>query len=168
MKKLFPVIILVTLLLAALTPNLFAAAAGDSVCIQSTKYIPPTLPGSRPVVGVYTFSCTGDSTDGSFLAMPFTTSLIQKFMGFYLYKVITNPGATSPTDNWDFTITDANSIDILGGSGANRHTTTSQMTAPLLTTGVYFAQPVLGPWTLNITGNSVNSATLVIDLVFVK
>ena len=82
--------------------------------------------------------------------------------------VTTNPGAGPPEDNWDFTMVDGNGIDVLGGAGANRHTTTSQMIAPLLTTGVYFAQPFLGAWTFTPSGNTTASAVIVVDFVFVR
>jgi hypothetical protein len=97
-----------------------------------------------------------------------SAATLSQLKSWYLYKVITNPGSTAPTDNWDFTLSDSDGIDVMGGNGANRHTTTSQMTAPLLTTGVYFAQPVLDTWTLAITGNSNNSAGIVLKAVFVR
>lgn len=166
MKKLFPIIVLITLLLATLTPNLFAAAAGDSVCTQSLASYPST--SSQPLVRMLTFTCTADSTDGSFLAMPFTQTHVDKITGYFLYKLILNPGATAPTDNWDFTITDSDGIDLLGGTGANMHTTNSAMIAPKLNSTTYFAQPIFTAPTLNITGNSINSAIIVIRAIFVK
>lgn len=167
MKKLNHLVTLLTLLFVVLMPTyLLAAAAGDSVCTQSLKNYPTT--SSTPLVRELTFTCTADSTDGSFLAMVFSQTHLDKLVGFYLYKLVTNPGTTAPTDNWDFTITDADGLDVLGGSGADRHTTTSTMLAPKLNSTTYFAQPALGPWTLNITGNTTNSAIIVIKTIFVK
>lgn len=123
---------------------------------------------SVPKVRVLTFTATADAADGSYPSTAMSAATLSKLKGWYLYKVITNPGSTAPTDNWDFTLSDTDGIDVLGGNGANRHTTTSQMIAPLLTTGVYFAQPVLNAWTLAITGNSNNSAGIVIQCVFVR
>lgn len=123
---------------------------------------------STNCVKVLRYTATGDGADGAYPATAMSSTTLDKLRGWYLYKIITNPGSPAPTDNWDFTLSDTDGIDVLGGNGANRHTTTSQMTAPLLTTGVYFAQPVLNTWTLAITGNSTNSAAIVIQAVFVR
>jgi hypothetical protein len=119
------------------------------------------------LIQLLTFTCTADSADGSFPSTVTSLNYTDRLKGWYLYKVITNPGTTAPTDNWDFTITDGDGIDVLGGAGANRHTTTSQSIIPLLTSNNY-AQPFLDTWTLAITGNSNNSANIVIKAVFVK
>lgn len=43
-----------------------------------------------------------------------------------LIKVVTNPSATAPTDNYDITLVDEDSIDVAGGLLANRDTTNSE------------------------------------------
>jgi len=48
-------------------------------------------------------------------------------------RFVTNPGTTAPEDNYDITITDEDSLDILNGAGANRHTTTTQAVYPQAT-----------------------------------
>lgn len=51
---------------------------------------------------------------------------------YYTGKLIwfvTDPGATAPTDNYDITITDANSIDVLAGAGADRDTANTEYVA---------------------------------------
>lgn len=40
--------------------------------------------------------------------------------------ICTDPGATAPTDNWDFVLTDADGVDLLAGQGANRSTSATQ------------------------------------------
>jgi hypothetical protein len=115
-----------------------------------------------------TFTCTADASNGSWPAVALSQSHIDRLTGFYLYKLIINPGATPPTDNWDFTITDSDGIDILGGSGSNMHTTNSAMIAPKLNSSTYFAQPIYGALNLNISGNIVHSAVIVIKAIFVK
>jgi hypothetical protein len=127
------------------------------------------IPGS-PWQKVLTFTCTGGTgaETGTWPATAVSTAYTTNLKGWYLYKVMTNPGAGPPEDNWDFTMIDGNGIDVLGGAGANRHTTTSQMIAPLLTTGVYFAQPLLGTWTFTPSGNTTASAIIVVDFVFVR
>jgi len=39
---------------------------------------------------------------------------------------VTDPGATAPTASYDITITDADSVDVLAGAGANRHTSNTE------------------------------------------
>lgn len=45
-------------------------------------------------------------------------------------RVVTNPGATAPTDDWDLVLNDADGVDVLGGSGANRDTANSEQIIP--------------------------------------
>jgi hypothetical protein len=49
--------------------------------------------------------------------------------GYYTGKILglaTDPGATAPDDNYDITVTDGDSLDVLMGGGANRDTTTTE------------------------------------------
>lgn len=146
-----------------LMPLRIVDAATAGACVQ-TKAQVTTTSDTR----VVTFTCTGNSSDGTFPAIAFSTTTLAYVKGYFLYQVITDPGSTAPTDNWDYTITDANGVDVLGGTGANRHTTTTQMNFPLITTGVYYTPPVVDTWTVNISGNSVASATLVIKMIFIR
>ena len=161
MKKLLAALFL----LAVIASPVF----GAGTCTQTLEDIRIDL-NREPYQRVLTFTCTADASAATFPSTPIDTAYVTRLKGWYLYKVITNPGGTAPTDNWDFTITDGDGIDVLGGNGANRHTTSSQMIAPLLTTGVYFAQPVLDTWTMAIAdgSNLVNSAGIVIKAIFVR
>ena len=40
--------------------------------------------------------------------------------------LVTDPGGTAPTDNYDITITDVDGLDVLAGQGANRDTATTE------------------------------------------
>lgn len=72
--------------------------------------------------------------------------------------VETDPGSTAPTDNYDITLTDQYGLDIMGGSLANRDTTDTEQAAPLI--GSFAGcRTVTSAFTINISGNSVNSAT---------
>ncbi len=52
-----------------------------------------------------------------------------------IVRMDTNPGSAAPTANYDITlIDDITGLDILGGAGANRHTTTTESIVPTLTT----------------------------------
>jgi hypothetical protein len=43
-----------------------------------------------------------------------------------LELLTTDPGATAPSDDYDITITDSDSIDVLAGAGANRDTANTE------------------------------------------
>ena len=58
---------------------------------------------------------------------------------------VTDPGSTAPDDNYDITITDPDSYDILQGAGANRDTTTTETCAPTAKSAA------VGKLTLNVT-----------------
>lgn len=44
--------------------------------------------------------------------------------------LVTDPGATAPTDNYDLTITDADGYDVMQGAGANRDTANTETAVP--------------------------------------
>ena len=60
-------------------------------------------------------------------------------------SLLTNPGATAPTADYDITITDADGYDVLQGAGANRHTTNTEQTVPTAKSIAF------GALTLNVT-----------------
>ena len=160
MKKILSIF---ALILALALPSLSWGAIGSCVETSFTVY-----PGTNRAVLIYT--CTGGTAGetGTYPATAFATATWTELRnrGFFLYKVITNPGAVPPEDNWDFTLVDGDGIDVLGGAGANRHTTNSQMIAPLIAADVRFAQPVLDAWTLTVTGNTTASAVIVFKFDF--
>lgn len=47
-----------------------------------------------------------------------------------IVRVVTNPGATAPSDNWDLTLVDEDGVDVLAGEGANRDTSNSEQIYP--------------------------------------
>lgn len=126
----------------------------DSACTQ-THY---ALGNIRKLV----FDVTFDSGDGSFADAQITT----KFEG-RLLDVVTDPGGTAPTDNYDVTIEDQYGHDVLEGVGANRHTTNTQK-VPVVYSGTSLHPTVdeSDTLTLKIANNSVNSATTTIVLYY--
>ena len=109
-------------------------------------------------------SCTADSSDGSFPA----TALTEKISG-YLIQMITNPGSTAPQSNYDITLVeDDGSIDVLQGTGANRHASNSELAVVIYdSTSLH---PVISQddtLTFTIANNNVNSAIVVATLRFV-
>lgn len=122
----------------------------------------------RGPIGLITLTCTADGSDGSFPA----TALVTKFSG-ELIRMVTNPGATAPTNLYDIVLTDADAIDVLYGAGANLLTaTTEENWLAAHSTAAnkgYLQNPVISvedvlTWT--ITNNSVNSAIIVAKLYY--
>lgn len=103
------------------------------------------------------FDCTADATAATFP----DTILTQKIEGFLL-ALKTNPGAVAPTDDYDVTLVDADNIDRLGGIGADRDTSTTEVA------GITLVYPVVQSdvLTLKIVNNIVNSATTQITLIY--
>lgn len=73
--------------------------------------------------------------------------------------LVTNPGATAPTDDYDITITDADGYDVMQGAGADRDTTNTETAVPASTSIAF------GQLTLNVAAAGdakVGTATLYI------
>ena len=150
------------LAILAITFLMGGVAWGAGTCVQQSVVSYPS--STSPLQKALTVTCTADASTANFPTMAINATNTAALKGWYLYKVQTNPGATAPTDNWDFTITDSDGIDVLQGAGANRHTTTSQRVSPT------YYEPLLGTWTLAITDSSnlVNSAVIAFTLFFVR
>lgn len=122
--------------------------------VSATKY-------EASGIGVITIAATGDASDGTFpdTALP--------AFGGYLLALITNPGGTAPTNNYDITLVDADGLDRIQGVGANRSSTNSEQTA-IVRNATEIHPPVIEgeTLTLNIDNNSVASAGIAIKIVY--
>ena len=67
------------------------------------------------------------AADGSVGAA--TGATTEKVYDGQVVWLVTDPGATAPTDNWDLAINDANGVDVLAGAGANRDTANTEYVA---------------------------------------
>jgi len=105
---------------------------------------------------------TADASDGS---VPSTTSKVA--FDHYVIIVITNPGSPAPTDNYDITLTDSDGIDVMGGELIDRDKSSSEQALPKIG-NVYGTRWVNGTLTMNLTNNSVNSATGTIKVFLQK
>jgi hypothetical protein len=77
----------------------------------------------------------------------------------YIAKVVTDPGSTAPTDDYDITLTDdTTGADLLGGEGADRDTANTEEVVPKIG-NAYAGNVAFTSFTLNISSNSVNAAT---------
>ena len=144
------------LLLALLSLWLVLAAPLGAVgTVSQTHYAVGNI---RKVV----FTCTADASDGSYPA----TAMTAKIEG-RLIQLITDPGSTAPTDNYDITLVDGNGLDVLQGVGANRDTATTEAAAIVFSgTSVHPVVDESDTLTLTITNNAVNSATITVTLVY--
>jgi hypothetical protein len=82
-----------------------------------------------------------------------------------VYLVETQPSATiAPTNLYDLTLVNENSLDIMGGNLANRSDTLTQRASPLN----YQAQSVKGKLILNVTGNVVAPAQFTVRIFYFR
>ena len=96
------------------------------------------------------------------------TALTEDMSGWWLERIVVNPGTTAPTVNSDITLEDADGVDVLGGAGTNLiHNTASTHAFPLNAT-VPVRVPITGTLTQTIANNAVNSANIVIKYIFTK
>ncbi|MGE0460904.1 MAG: hypothetical protein AB7Q16_06005 [Vicinamibacterales bacterium] len=108
------------------------------------------------------FACTADAANGSFPATAISVPIEGR-----LIQLITDPGATAPTDNYDITLVDGNGLDVLQGVGANRDTAVTEAAAIVFSgTSVHPVVDESDTLTLTIANNIVNSATLTVTLVY--
>lgn len=159
MKALFMAVVLV------LCVSVSAWAAGStSVTCTSLRNSPAGQPITDSGNKTCMVSFTADASDGSVPSSTVSASTYGLY-GLNLYAVETNPGSTAPTDNWDVAITDSDSVDVCGNT-ANRDQSNSEYVYCATSTQPY--KVVDGDLTVAITGNSVNSATGTVKLIFVK
>ena len=123
-------------------------------------------------VQLLTFYFTGSADDGTVPSTATSTDITAAIQGMCIYEVITNPGATKPTDNYDIVLNDADGADMMGGTLADRDETNSERAVPLLMTTklgteVFGCSLVNGAMTLVITNQNVHSATGTVK-VFLK
>lgn len=129
------------LLLLVIASIARAAGTVSSVCAQV---------GNGPVWTVK-YSWTADASAGTVPATSAPCLTGFNLQGDTLLQVETIPGSPAPTANYAITLTDAYSVDIAAG----------QLNALSSSVAKYFAiaaPPLLGTLTLNVSGNSVNSA----------
>jgi len=79
----------------------------------------------------------GWTSNGGGVSEAISAANMKELIGKNLAQFVTDPGSPAPDDNYNFTLLDAYGVDILGGEGLLRHTTTSQQGIPALKSGVY-------------------------------
>ena len=101
------------------------------------------------------------AADGSVTSVASTSDIFGSVV-----LVVTNPGSTSPTADYDITLTDEEGCDILGAEGVDRSATVSEQVMPKIGSA-YLPRFVNSKLTLNIANNSVDSAGGVV-LIYVE
>jgi hypothetical protein len=163
---------LLFLLALCASPPLWAAGTCAVSDVTSSQNASNRVPDSGTVI--VTLACTGDASTGSYpsTSIPLTGSypsggLLNAYnlTGFVLYQVGRKPGTTAPTANYSVTITDAQGFALdLGLLTSNGSASAAQLTAITSSTVVY---PVVrSALTVAITGNSVASAGITLNLIF--
>ena len=143
MKNLF------LLLLFLFSQSLFAVG---TVTITRSDLTRQSGTGSYAIGEKVEIAWVGDSSDGS---VPSTALTLE---GSVL-KIVTNPGSTAPTDNYDMALGDPDdsSLDALDSALLNRDTANTEQVSATLTSAQI---PIFlnGSYTFSLSNNSVNSA----------
>ncbi len=151
MKK----IIIISILIFSLCIASLAFASGKVLCTATDN-----LNGYNTI----TCTCTADASDNTFPSTKITSmwSLISSSNpGHYLYSVEIQPSTPAPTNGFSVTLVDAMNYDILAGQGASQSSANTSFFKGL--NAFLDSAP-----TINITGNSVSSAVVIIKMVLVR
>lgn len=152
------VMMFLTFFMTMMTAQTAFATASSVVQVPSVR----SLENGKPC-RVLKLTVTASSVDGSVADVT-----LPKIYG-KLMKVITNPGSTAPTDNYDISIldTDDSTADAANSLLLNRDTANTEVVYPTAVAGEspLFFQPG-SAYALHVVNNSVNSATTVIWLFF--
>jgi hypothetical protein len=148
-KKIFSLIIA----LSFMFPVILFATEPDPVH-TSTKF----LNGNRQM---YKHEITWEADDGTANITDITipASTLKLYKGCYIYRVITDPGTTKPTDDYSITIKDEYGYDLLEGQLASRDQDNTE--------AVEVTIPIYSQLTIGISGNSQTSAQGKIILLIV-
>lgn len=168
---------ILVLLIGLCLPSATVWAAGTCVItnVTSTQNASNRVPDAETVI--MTLTCTADAAAGTFPStlIPLTgfspaNSLLNAWnlTGYILYAVGRTPGATAPTANYTTTITDNRGYNLDNALLTTNGTATgTQWTWISPTTAPYPVFPVVrSALTVAITANSVNSASITLDLIF--
>lgn len=153
--------LLAILLLLAMAGSVWAA--GASTTMSHTAYS-VNDEFKRCVV---TLTFTADDTTAAFTSYVLAPTALTKvhanfgIQGWYLWKVRVNPGSTGPTNGaWDLDITNTS------GYLVSRNLLDDQ--SATVTNEATIVAPFDETWTVSIADNAVNSATVVVKLIFLS
>lgn len=156
--------LLTTLLTLVFTLAMFSfadtAAALGTVTVTKTKRI---YDGSGKLTRVVKIHWVADASAATVPATDITG------IHGYIMKVVTDPGATAPTDNYGITLKDKSDgvVDCLNGAGASRDTANTEVAYPIGGTGTVPAWCQPDTYTFALASNAVNSASGDVWLYFI-
>ena len=148
MKRLF-----LTLLIVLWSCPSFAA---DECSL--TSLVQGSLNGARVSTTTATIDCEAGAGASTFEAL-----LVDNVSGM-ITSFVFMPGATTPTNLMDMTITDSDGFDLLMLQGMDLDTSTDTKKTPIDSDGKYFPAEFQENFTITLTNNSVNAATLKIKV----
>jgi hypothetical protein len=153
------------LLLAVLLPSVAFGASSYTYSYQGAAGYGPFVMEIDIVADSGDGSVDNITLGSSSVALSDIEQLRQK--GYFLYALVTDPGTTAPTDNYDITLNSVTpagtAIDMLGGNGANRDEANTEYAS------MQVAYPVTNTtMTLTVSNNSVNSAQIKVLLFFAR
>ena len=131
-----------------LTVIMFMCLVGLVYAVGSITTTGPTKVSSHVYTISYTW--TGDASGN-------VTAAAGPAIDGHVLFVVTDPGTTAPTDNYDLTLVDSDSVDVMGGELANRDTANSEQAMPKIGSS-YGKRYVKGTLTLNVSNNTQASA----------
>lgn len=137
MKKLIPALIVFALISAVA----FGAWAAGTVTITKQPVSP----------NVYYLKFAWTSTAGGLADATFGDGATEFLSPGYCILLVTDPGATAPTANWDVTVTDPWGCDIAGGQLMNRSATITEQALAATVLQPYGERYVHGTLKLNVT-----------------
>ncbi len=92
----------------------------------------------------------------------FTVSTLKDLTG-WIVIVETDPGATTPTDDYDITLINSNGRDVMGGALANRDETNTEAVLPSISST---STPVFNDGPLIITVTAIGNASTAEILIY--
>lgn len=106
----------------------------------------------RAVAQEVSISWVADAANGSI-----PTLAVTDFFGWWITRVVTNPGGTAPTALYDITLVDVDGLDLADGALTNRSASASEVETMT-------AQIGMDGFTVTLANNLVNSAVGVIRI----
>lgn len=158
LAKHFKTIFLSLLLLIVINTDAEVWAVSQKVSVSQTNNAVCRETGNSIVV-TWTSATGGTVSQEIAAALEQTYAIDIPILYGLLLGVVTNPGSTAPTDDWDLTLVDSDGVDVLSGLGANRDTSTSESVA------IPSPIPVIGTLTLTIA-NAGDEKTGTVRLQF--
>ncbi len=104
-----------------------------------------------------TLTWIADSVLATVPSTAIDSTIMAKIEGLYIIAVETDPGSPAPAPNYDIVINDANGLDIMGGTLANRSATATEKVVPKVDTANSIYGPVMIPPNLDFIISNITT-----------